>query len=99
MMEDAQKKAKRANMPIADVELVMTASAAVLVAQHFPRKVDDWEGLPAMNRTWGAWKVAFCLAHIKCQRQLQASGGVNRFAALTLSYPLQPPPSTAWEQP
>ena len=41
MMEDAQKKAKRAGMPIADVELVMMASAAVLTAQHFPRKVDE----------------------------------------------------------
>jgi hypothetical protein len=30
MMEDAQKKAKRAGMPIADVELVMMLSAAVL---------------------------------------------------------------------
>ena len=75
-MEDAQKKAKRAGMPIADVELVMTASAAVLAAQYFPRKVDDWEGLPAVNRTWRAWKVAFRLAHLKRQPQLQASGGV-----------------------
>ncbi len=75
MMEDAQKKAKRANMPIADVELVMMASAAVLAAQHFPHEVDDWEGLPAVDRTWRAWKVAFRLAHIKRQRQLQASGG------------------------
>ena len=33
MMEDAQKKAKRANMPVAGVELVMIASAAVLSAQ------------------------------------------------------------------
>jgi len=41
MMEDAQKKAKRVGMPIADVELVMMASTAVLVAQHFPREVDD----------------------------------------------------------
>jgi len=40
MMEDAQKKAKRAGMPIADVKLVMMASAAVLAAQHFPHKVD-----------------------------------------------------------
>jgi len=75
MMEDAQKKAKRAGMPIADVELVMMASAAVLAAQHFPREVDDWEGLPAVNRTWRAWKVAFHLAHLKRQRQLQAAGG------------------------
>ena len=75
MLEDAQKKAKRADMPIADVELVMMASAAVLAAQHFPREVDDWEGLPAASRTWTAWKTAFCLAHLKRQRQILASGG------------------------
>jgi hypothetical protein len=41
MLEDAQKKAKRAGMPIADIELIMMASAAVLAAQHFPREVDN----------------------------------------------------------
>jgi hypothetical protein len=61
-------------MPIADVELVMMASAAILAAQHFLQEVDDWEGLPAINRMWRAWKVTFCLAHLKRQRQLQASG-------------------------
>ena len=54
MVEDAQKKAKRAGMPIADIKLVMMASAAVLSAQHFPLEVDDWEGLPAIDRTWRA---------------------------------------------
>ena len=75
MLEDAQKKAKRAGMPIADIELVMMASAAVLAAQHFPREVDDWEGLPSPSRTWVAWKTAFRLAHLKRQRQILASGG------------------------
>jgi hypothetical protein len=64
MMEDAQKKAKRAGMPIADVKLAMMASAAVLAAQHFPRKVTDWEGHPAINHTWRVWKVEFRQAHI-----------------------------------
>jgi hypothetical protein len=41
-------------MPIANVELVMMALAAVLAAQHFPCKV--WEGLPALSCTWKAWK-------------------------------------------
>jgi hypothetical protein len=41
MMEDAQKKAKRAAMPIANVELVMIATAAVLAAQHFPQEVRE----------------------------------------------------------
>jgi hypothetical protein len=36
MMEDAQKKAKLAGMPITDIELVMMALAAILAAQHLP---------------------------------------------------------------
>ncbi len=75
MMEDAHKKVKRAGIPIANVELVMMASVAVLAAQHFPRKVMDWEGRPAIDRTWRVWKVEFRQAHIQRQRQLQASGG------------------------
>jgi hypothetical protein len=80
MLEDAQKKVKRAGMPIADIELVMMASAAVLAAQHFPREVDDWEGLPSISRTWLASKTAFRLAHLKRQRQILASGGESRSA-------------------
>jgi hypothetical protein len=70
-------------MPIANVELVMMALAAVLAAQHFPCEVDDWEGLPAASCTWQAWKVAFCLAHLKRQCQLQALGGGNPLAVPT----------------
>jgi hypothetical protein len=61
-------------MPIADVELMMMALAAVLAAQHFLQEVDDWEGLLAINRMWRAWKVTFHLAQFKRQCQLQASG-------------------------
>jgi hypothetical protein len=70
-----RKKAMRASMPITNVELVMIALVTVLAAQHFPREVDDWEGLPSTSHTWQAWKVAFCLSYLKRQRQLQASGG------------------------
>jgi hypothetical protein len=72
MMEDTPQKAKQAG---ADAKLVMMALAAVLAAQHFPSEVDDWEDLPAGSCTWQAWKVAFRLAHLKRQRQLQALGG------------------------
>ncbi len=51
-MEDAQNKVKQAGMPIANLKLVMMASAAILAAQHFPQEMDDWEGLPAINRMW-----------------------------------------------
>jgi hypothetical protein len=73
MMEDAQKKVKQAGMPIADVILVMMALAAVLAAQHFPREVDDWEGLPVIGRTSRAWKAAFCLATSPPQMPAPAS--------------------------
>jgi hypothetical protein len=62
-------------MPIADVELVMMSSAAVLASQHFPHEVDNWEGLPTVSPTWQAWKLAFRLAHLKRQCQFQALGG------------------------
>jgi hypothetical protein len=75
MLEEAQKKAKRAGMPIADIELVMMALAAVLAVIHFPCEVDDWEGLPAHGCTWADWKTSFRSAHLKRQRQLLASGG------------------------
>jgi hypothetical protein len=75
MMEDARNKANWTGMPIANVELVMMASAAVLAAQHFPHEVDNQEGLPAASCMWQAWKVAFCLAHLKRQHQHQALGG------------------------
>ncbi len=58
MMEDAQKKAKRVGMPIANIELVMMASTAVLAVTHFTCKVDDWKGLPTgkrMCRQHGKW--------------------------------------------
>jgi hypothetical protein len=74
MLEEAQKKAKQAGMPIADIELVMMALAAIL-AQHFPQEVDNWEGLLANSRSWAAWKMAFCLTRLKRQHQILASGG------------------------
>ncbi len=62
-------------MPIANIKLVMMASAAILAAQHFPHDVDDWEGLPTAFCMWTAWKTAFRLAHVKRQQQILASGG------------------------
>jgi hypothetical protein len=75
MLEDVQKKATRAGMPIADVKLVMMSSAAVLAAQHFPRQVNNWEGFPSAACIWTAWKTAFHLVHVKRQQQILALGG------------------------
>ena len=74
MLEEVQKKAKQAGMPIVDIELVMMAMVAVLAAMHFSRKVDDWEGLPTLGLTWSAWKTSFRSTHLKRQCQILASG-------------------------
>ncbi len=71
-------------MPIADIELVMMASAAILAAQHFPHKVNNWEGLPSASLMWMVWKTAFCLAHVKRQQQILALGGESLLAGLTV---------------
>ncbi len=78
-------------MPIADVKLVMMALVAVFAAQHFPCEVDNWEGLPAGSCTWQAWKVAFRLAHLKRQRQLQALGGGKPLGGAHAVIPTAPP--------
>ncbi len=103
MMEDAQKKVKQAGMPVADVELVMMASAAILAAQQFLQEVDDWEGLPAINahgepgRLPSIWTTSNASANFKCL------GWVVCWVGPTLlSLPLLQPltslgqPSTTW---
>ena len=40
-------------MPVADIEIVMMASLslAVLLANRFPREINDWEGLSSSLRS------------------------------------------------
>ena len=91
MLEEAQKKAKRVGMPIADIELVMMASVAVLAAMHFPCEVDDGKGLPTLGRTWSAWKTAFRSTHLKRQRQILALGGGEPLGGTHGVLPMDPP--------
>jgi hypothetical protein len=92
---DFQKNAERAGMPIAEVKLVMMSLAAVLAAQHFPREVDNWEGLLAMSCMWQAWKMAVGLAHLKRQHQCQVLGGGKPLGGAHTVIPTAAPPLTA----
>ena len=74
MLEEAQRKLARANLPMADDQLLAIASTAVLAANHFPRATDEWEALDRPNKTWPAWKAHYRAAHIARKRQLLASG-------------------------
>ena len=46
-----------------DDAVLTIASTSVTASQHFPRATDDWEALPAAQKTWAAWKISFCTAH------------------------------------
>jgi hypothetical protein len=55
-LEDAQKKAHRAGLPITNKWLVATASKLLLIAASFPTQRAVWDAkLPATKR-WPAWK-------------------------------------------
>jgi len=75
----------------------MMALVAVLAAQHFPRKVDDWEGLPAEDRTWRGRSPSISPTS-NASAKSKHLGEVNRFVALMRYYLPPPAPSTAWEQ-
>jgi len=74
MMEDAQRKLARANLPMSDDQLVAIASTAVLASNHFPRPTDEWEARPRAAKTWTEWKLHYRAAHLARKRQLLASG-------------------------
>eukprot|EP00804_Cyclotella_cryptica_P005381 CCRYP_017446-RA/>CCRYP_017446-RA protein AED:0.44 eAED:0.44 QI:0/-1/0/1/-1/1/1/0/181 len=46
MLEAAQRKLARANLPMSDDQLLAIASTAILASNHFPRPTDDWEAKP-----------------------------------------------------
>ena len=58
-MEEAQKKAKRAKLPILDIELSMYAATFVLQSGDYKKEIDKWEGHDAHKKTWTKWKQAY----------------------------------------
>ena len=73
MLEEAQRKLARANLPMADSNLLAIASTAILASGNFPRPTDEWEALPTAARTWPAWKTHYRAAHIARKRQMLAA--------------------------
>jgi hypothetical protein len=50
-MEEAQKKVKRAELPILDIELAMYAATSVLHSADSKKETDEWEGRNASKKT------------------------------------------------
>eukprot|EP00804_Cyclotella_cryptica_P017724 CCRYP_001164-RA/>CCRYP_001164-RA protein AED:0.37 eAED:0.27 QI:0/0/0/1/0.33/0.25/4/0/1265 len=56
-LEEAQKKATRANLPLTNAWLAATASLSLLTAGSFPKQRTDWDSLPSTSKIWAAWKT------------------------------------------
>jgi hypothetical protein len=68
-MEEAQKKAKRAELPILNIKLAMYAATSLLQSGDYKKETDKWEGCHAAMKTWSEWKQAYLVAYAR---------GVNR---------------------
>jgi hypothetical protein len=74
LLEDAQRKAAKARLPITDQTLTVLASTALLAADTFPCTTELWEELDPANKTWAAWKTAYLAACKKRANPLRATG-------------------------
>jgi hypothetical protein len=63
LLEDAQRKAARAHLPLTNQTLTILASTALLAADTFPHTTELWEELEPADKTWAAWKTAYLAAH------------------------------------
>ncbi len=77
LLEDAQRKAARARLPVTNQTLTLLASTALLAADTFPHTTELWEELDLANKTWAAWKTASLAAHKKRANRLHATGGAD----------------------
>jgi hypothetical protein len=64
-IEEAQKKAKRAELPIPDIELAMYAATSVLQSGNYKKETNKWEGHNAVMKTWSKWKQAYPAAYAR----------------------------------
>ncbi len=64
-IEEAQKKAKRAELPILDIELAMYATTSVLQSGDYKKETDKWQGRNASKKTWTEWKQAYLAAYAR----------------------------------
>ena len=68
-MEEAQKKAQRAGLPITDNWLAAFATSSLLLANSFPNDRPEWDGKPKADQTWRAWKDTFNPLHKNPERE------------------------------
>ena len=71
-MEEAQKKAQRAGLPITYNWLAAFATSSLLLSNSFPNDRPDWYRKPKANQTWRACKDTFnpLNKNLECETRL-----------------------------
>jgi hypothetical protein len=73
-LEDAQKKAARATLPITNEWLAATATKSLLAAGSFPIQCPVWDARLPATKTWTAWKKWARKSQLTVEREQRASG-------------------------
>ena len=80
--EEAQKKAKRAVLPITDNWFAALSTSYLLLANSFPNNHPEWEGKPKAYHTWRSWKDMLNLLHNNLEREKRLAMGEDLFGAV-----------------
>jgi hypothetical protein len=86
LLEDAQRRAARARLPVTDQTLTVLASTALLATDTFPCTTELWEELDPTNKTWATWKTAY----LPAQKKSVPLGRLTTWAK-----PTQPTPTSS----
>jgi len=81
LLEDAQRTAIRIdkNNPITNASVLVIATTAMIADGRFPRTTEEWEDLPATDKTWKKWKTMYKAAQGKERVRAKAAGGSDSF--------------------
>jgi hypothetical protein len=79
-MEEAQKKAKRAELPILDIELTMFPATSILQMGNYKKETDKWERQNAAIKTWSKWKQAYLATYARGANRQQADATDKPFS-------------------
>ncbi len=89
-MEEAQKKAKYAELPILDIKLAMYAATSVFQSEDYKKETDEWEGHNAAIKTWSKCKQAYLAAYARGVNR-QCAGATNELFSQAASLVTLPP--------
>ena len=78
-LEDAQRKADRANLPISNAWLAAFATSSLLQAKSFPNNRPTCDGKANADQTCSAWKGYFLLLHKNIERETRVARGEDSF--------------------